>query len=121
MDRPYVYLSVARHGTTSVVHLAQLKYDDLMLDQLGVELGRLLDEEGCRSLILSLGPEDPDCLYSVFLAKLIHIKKRLEQSGGTLLLTDLSDHTRQLLQVAGLERFFTAVPDTETALKTVGR
>ena len=117
MDRPYQYLDVERHEKTCIVRLVHAQYDDTMLDQMGVELARLLDEDGCRSMILSLGPDEPDCLYSVFLAKLLSLKKRMELSGGQLLLADLGAHTRKILQVAGLEKYFRMFDDTDAALK----
>ena len=119
MDRPYQYLHVERVDAFRVVKLVRPAYDDDALDQMGDELARLLDEEGCRSVILSLGPEDPKCLYSIFLARLVNLKKRLELAGGTLSLTDVSADTKKIFQVAGIEKFFQFHDTVETALKAV--
>jgi anti-anti-sigma factor len=119
MDRPYRYLNVTRQDAIYLVRMLQHHHDETSLDDLGVELARLLDEEGCRNVVLSLGPDDPDFLYSVFLAKLLNLKRRLEQSGGTLVLAELSEHTRRVLRAAGLDRFFHSYDDQDAALKAL--
>jgi anti-anti-sigma regulatory factor len=119
MDYTYKYFEVEGRGPTCVVRLLPVRYDESLLDPMGAELARLLDVEGYRNIVLSLGPEDPDCLQSVFLAKLLNLKKRLEQGGGALCLTDLSEHTRHILQVVGLEKHFRCCENVEAALKSL--
>ena len=119
MDRPYQYLHVERRDAFFIVKLVRPAYDDAALDQMGNELARLLDEEGCRSVILSLGPDDPKCLFSIFLARLVNLKKRLELAGGTLALTDVSVDTKKIFQVAGIEKFFQFHDTVEAALKAM--
>jgi anti-anti-sigma regulatory factor len=119
MDHTYKYFDVENHGPSCVVRLLPLHYDESLLDPMGAELARLLDVEGYRNIVLSLGPDDPDCLQSVFLAKLLNLKKRLEQGGGALLLTDLSEHTRHILQVVGLHKHFRCYDNVEAALKAL--
>jgi anti-anti-sigma regulatory factor len=119
MERTYKFFDVEPHSPTCVVRLLPLHFNEAMLDPMGAELARLLDEEGYRNIVLSLGPDDPDCLQSVFLAKLLNLKKRLEQAGGGLLLTDISEHTRKILQVVGLEKHFRCYDDVAAALKSL--
>lgn len=116
MERAFRYLSVERHGPVVVARPTPLVYDDAMLDSLGVEMASLLDVDGCRSIVVVLGPEPPTCLYSVFLAQLLSLKRRLESHGGQLILTNVTEHTRQLLRVTGLEKFFVERPDVAAAL-----
>ena len=120
MERCFKYFSLEPRGTNCVVRLIPLEYDEAMLEPMGAEIARLLDEEGYRNLVLALGPNDPDCLHSVFLAKLLNLKKRLEAQGGELLLTNLSEHTRSVLQIVGLEKHFRYYDDPEAALKALG-
>ena len=79
---------------------------DHELEEVGIELAKLLDEGGVQKVVLNLGPEEPDCLYSIFLAKLIGFQRRLETHGGKLALAQLSERTREIFRVAGLEKFF---------------
>src|SRR5687768_8786731 len=102
MDRPYRYVEVERHDGAASVRLRQTSFDDAELEELGAEIGRLVDEEGCRRLILVLGPAHPQCLYSVFLAKLVNLQKRLENDNGQLALAQLSPATVAVFEAAGL-------------------
>jgi anti-sigma B factor antagonist len=81
-------------------------------------LVKLVDEEKIRKLVVCLGPAEPDCLISVFLAKLISLKRRLEAMGGTLVLAQVSEHTRGVFRAAGIEPMFRFYADEQTAVKS---
>lgn len=119
MERPYQYIHIERLGPAIGVRLKRRKFDDETVDRMGAELARLLDEEGCRHLILNLGPDEPECLYSVFLAKLVSLKKRLDAVGGTFALANLSPLAHDIFVAAGIEKFFTIFPDQASALQAV--
>ncbi len=74
---------------------------------------------GCRHLILNLGPDEPECLYSVFLAKLISLKKRLDRDGGALALASLTPHAQSVFQAAGVDKFFDTYADQAEATKAL--
>jgi hypothetical protein len=97
------------------VRLRQQFFSDPELENLGAEIARLVDEDGWRKLVLVLGPEEPQCLYSVFLAKLINLQKRLENDGGALALAQLNATALDFFEAAGLENFFHFYPDVATA------
>lgn len=115
MERPYRYILPEKDPPIVTVRLRQIMFNDLELEELGAEIARLVDEEGCRKIILALGPEEPQCLYSVFLAKLVNLQKRLENDGGTLALAHLNPTALAFFQAAGLEKFFNFYLDVETA------
>lgn len=119
MERPYHHIHVERLGPAIGVRLKRGKFDDETIDRLGAELGRLIDEEGCRNLILNLGPDEPECLYSVFLAKLVSLKKRLDGIGGTFALANLSPLAHDIFLAAGIEKFFSIFPDQASALQAI--
>jgi hypothetical protein len=121
MDRPYRYIDNDRHAGVCCVKLRQLAFDDAELEELGAEIARLVDEEDCRRLVLVLGPGDPHILFSVFLAKLVNLQKRLENVGGRFALARLNPTTYRIIQAAGLESFFVYYKDegeAVAALKT---
>ena len=115
MDRPYRYITVEQHPPLVCVRLAQQFFSDPELDNLGAEIARLVDEDGCRKLVLALGPGEPQCLYSVFLAKLVNLQKRLENDGGALALAHLNATALAFFEAAGLEKFFHFYPDVAAA------
>ena len=118
MQRPYQQLD---YQEQSGVFCVRLKRDNLHedgLEKLSAEMARLIDEDGCRKMILSLGPGDLECLYSVFLAKLINLQRRLESVGGSMVLTEVSPNTQDVFRATGLDRFFKFYPDQTSALQS---
>ena len=91
------------------------------MEELGAELARLVDEENCRKMVLNLGPEEPECLISVFLAKIINLQRRLESSGGAFALAQVSDYTRSIFRVAGIEKFFHFYADQTAAVHVLSK
>lgn len=114
MERPYRRIDVERAGVIFCVRLRQTTLSDEGLEELGAELARLLDEEGCHKLALCLGPAAPECLVSVFFAKLVHLQRRLEPRG--LVLAEIGPFERDLFRAAGLEKFFRFYPDRASAV-----
>src|SRR5207302_7692877 len=74
MERPFKQIEFEQHGDVYCVRLAHTQLDEAGLEELSAEIARLIDENGCRKMVMSLGPEDPLCLYSVFLAKLVNLQ-----------------------------------------------
>jgi anti-anti-sigma factor len=121
MERPFKQIEFERRGEVYCVQLVHSQLDENGLEELSAEVARLIDEDGCRKMVLALGPQDPLCLYSVFLAKLVNLQRRLGSAGGALALAGLSNNTQRIFQVAGLHNFFYFYPDLETAVAALGR
>lgn len=116
MKRPYQFIAFVPRDHVYCVRLQRPNVEDHQLDDLGAELSRLIDEENCRGMILHLGPEEPNCLLSVLLAKLINLQRRLESLGGELALAQVSDNTRNIFRAAGIEKLFRFYTDETAAL-----
>ena len=116
MNRLSRHLDVECHGDVFAIRLRELQLDEAGLDAVGQELNALIDVDGCRKMVLSLGPEDPECLYSVFLAKLVTIQRRLHEHGGTLKLADASPFTVGIFDACRLKELFDFVPDRASAI-----
>src|SRR5437016_14486346 len=106
MERPFKQIEFDQREEVYCVRLLRTQLDESGLEELSAEIARLIDEDGCRKMVMVLGPEDPLCLYSVFLAKLVNLQRRLTSAGGALALAGLSDATQHIFQVAGLHKFF---------------
>ncbi|MBI2804816.1 MAG: STAS domain-containing protein [Planctomycetes bacterium] len=119
MGRPYEFISYELVGDVFCVSLKQPRVADHQMEDLGGELARLIDEENCRRMVVNLGPEEPECLISVFFAKLITLQRRLEGLGGALALAQVSEHTRDLFRITGIERFFHFYPDQIAAMQAL--
>jgi anti-anti-sigma factor len=70
-------------------------------------------------MVLNLGPDELDFLFSIFLAKLINLYRRLESTGGSLALAHVSEHIRDMFHVAGIEKFFHFYPDQQSAVQAL--
>jgi anti-anti-sigma factor len=121
MERPFKQIEFDRQGDVYCVRLLHAEVDENGLEELSAEVARLIDEDGCRKMVLELGPEDPLCLYSVFLAKLVSLQRRLAASGGALALAGLSQNTEHVFQVAGLHNFFSFYPKPGAAVAALER
>ena len=121
MERPYKHLILERQGDVCCARLAAPRIPEDQLEELGGEFTQLVTEDGCRKLVLSLGPHSPECLYSVFLAKLVTLQRRLQSAGGAFKLADVSPEARDIFAACHLDKLFDFAPttaDAVTALQT---
>src|SRR5262245_52591361 len=116
MERPYRHIAVERTGDVWCVRLLQSRLEEPALYELCDELTQLVDRDGCRNLALSLGPEEPQFLYSVFLAKLVTLLRRLRAAGGGMILTDVGPDTRKIFEACRLVDLFDFKPDQAAAV-----
>jgi anti-anti-sigma factor len=119
MDRPYKQIDVEPEGDIYCVRLLERQLDENGLDEFSADIAHLFDKVGCRKLVMVLGPHDPLCLYSVFLAKLVNMQRRLTAAGGGMALAGISDNAQRIFQVAGLHKFFHFYPDRATAIEAL--
>src|SRR5262245_35868198 len=116
MPRPYRQIQVEQRGDVFCVWLRQAKMDENAVLEFGEEILRLIRDAGCRKLALSLGPVTPECLYSVFLTKLLHIRRALQQAGGALRLCDASPEVLGTFEACKLKDQFDFAPDPAAAV-----
>jgi predicted nucleotidyltransferase len=117
----YQFINLDQQGDVFCVRLKNPRVADGEMEALGEELRRLVDEEQARKVVFSLGPEEPECLISVFLAMLIRLQRRLYDLGGVLALAQVSEHTRGIFRAAGIERFFQFYADPASAVKSLDK
>ena len=109
------FITVERRGDVFCARLKNTRIDETEIYQTGAELVDLCESEGCRKLALSLGPQPPDCLYSVFLAKLVTIRNTLRKHGGQFVLCELSPVAYSVFEACLLHREFTFANDFAAA------
>ncbi len=112
----YRHIRVERQGDVHLVRLRNSRLEENDIQQLGNELIDLCENGGCRKLALSLGPEAPDCLYSVFLAKLVSVRNALRRLEGRLVLCEAAPVTYQVFEACLLHREFEFAPDFTAAV-----
>ncbi len=82
----------------------------------GAEMLRLIDEEGCRKLVMSLGPDEPHLLFSVFLAKLVMIHRQLLEVKGRMMLCDVNAEIMGVFKACQLDSYFDFAADSTSAI-----
>jgi hypothetical protein len=115
-DMPsYRHIQVDRQGDVHCVRLKHTRLEETEIGQLGEELISLCSDDGCRKLALSLGPKPPDCLYSVFLAKLVAVRNALARADGQFVLCEVSPVAFSVFEACLLHREFVFVADFAAA------
>ena len=109
-------LTWRRGGDLHCVRLRHPRFEEKQIDELANELVAAGHEDGCRTLAVSLGPEPPDCLYSVFLGKLISVQRRLNEKGRKLVLCETGPEVRSIFAACKLTDLFTFVADFDAVV-----
>ena len=121
MPAPYRNLEVERRDDAWLVRLRNRRMDEHELSEMTDELFGLVREEGCRKLALSLGPEPPQFLYSVFLARLVSLNRLLREQAGSLVLCELRPEVYRIFEACKLDgqfRFARTLADGHAALSS---
>lgn len=111
----YRHILVTRDQDVTCVRLKHTRLEESEIHQLGDEILAACAEPGAR-LALSLGPETPHCLYSVFLAKLVALRNALARQGGRMVLCEAGANTYSVFEAARLNEQFTFVADFAAAI-----
>jgi anti-anti-sigma factor len=116
MDRIYRQISFEQKQDVFCVRLCRNRLEEEAILALADELLSLISERGCRKMILCLGPGSLDCLYSVFMATLVMVRRNLVERGGVLKLCEVSAETLEVFQACQLQQYFDFEPDQAAAL-----
>jgi anti-anti-sigma factor len=120
MPRPYRHIDVECRGDVFCVRLPRRRLNETEVNELADDLVGLIADEGCRKLALALGPKEPEFLYSVFLAKLVMVRRRLSEVGGTLKICYAGENVRGVFEACKLEEMFDFSPDFDAAVRAFG-
>ncbi|MFL5246022.1 MAG: STAS domain-containing protein [Gemmataceae bacterium] len=120
MDRSYRHIVVNPVEDVFCVALKDTRLDEAEVYEWADEVLSLLNDRGCRKLVLALGPDSPDCLYSVFIAKILMLRRRIVEQGGIMKLCSVSPHVKSVFEACQLTNYFDFHPDRESALASLG-
>jgi anti-anti-sigma factor len=115
MPPPYRHLDVEKRENVWCVRMRNRRLDEAQLTEMADELVNLVKAEGCRRMALSLGPEPPQFLYSVFLARLVSLQRQLRERSGALVLCELRPDLHKIFEACRLDTQFHFVPTVEEA------
>jgi anti-anti-sigma factor len=120
MPRQYRTIAVEHADDVFCVHLKHTQMQEPEVHELAEDLVGLIEDEGCRKLVLSLGPEPPNLIYSVFVGKLLMVRRRLQEEGGALKLCGASPAVASVFDALHLTHYFDFYPDRSAAVAAFG-
>jgi stage II sporulation protein AA (anti-sigma F factor antagonist) len=121
MDHSFEQIDTEQKADVVCARLRQRRLSEADVLQFGDELLNLITEHGCRKLVVSLGPGPLQCLYSVFLAKLVTARKRIDERGGKMVICEAHPETLHVFEVCQLDQYFDFAPDQGTAVAELSR
>jgi anti-sigma B factor antagonist len=109
-------LEVEEIGDVTVINFVDKKIlDEQNIQIIGEQLFSLVDQEGRRKLLLNFG--NVEYLSSAALGKLITLNKKLQQSGGTLILCNIDPQIYEVFEITKLDKFFNIQKEEQAALQ----
>lgn len=114
----YRHFVLERLGDICVVRLGPQTLEEVQIQEFGDDVLDLIERQGCRRMAIVFGPLD--CLYSVFLGKLMTIRNRMVALGGELRLCEVPELAREVFRVCRLEEYFQFRPRLSDVLREWG-
>ncbi len=109
-------LEVEQIGDVTVVNFIDRKIlDEQNIQIIGEQLFSLVEEEGCRKLLLNFG--NVEFLSSAALGKLITLNKKLQAAKGRLILCNIDPQIHEVFEITKLDKFFNIQKEEQTALQ----
>jgi hypothetical protein len=116
MTQPSPHLVIERRADVLCARLRSNRMLETEIIDTAQELVDLVRSEKCRGLALSLGPKSPECLYSVFLAKLYWVQRVLGEQGASLVLCEVDPAVHAIFEACKLDDQFRFVADFDAAV-----
>ena len=115
MTRLFRHFNYERHGDIFCVRLRTYRLAESEIHDMVAELVDLSRTPGCRGVALALGPKSPECLYSVFLAKLYWAQRVMGEEGGGLVLCEVDPVVHSIFEACNLNDRFHFASDFDEA------
>lgn len=113
---PFTLIDAQTNGEAVIVQLRRPRLDENQLGTLTEEILSAGSQNSCRKLVLRFGPKRVECLYSVFLAKLITLQRQLAEKQTGLVLSDVAPAVHNIFRACRLDSYFLFAPTLEEAL-----
>lgn len=118
MANPSRHIVVERDKDVCTIRLRRGRMNEADILELSDQIIGLIHDESCRKMVISLGPGQLECLYSVFLAKLVMIRRIMNEAGGQLKLCDATPETVGVFEACHLKELFDFQPDKAAAIQS---
>jgi anti-anti-sigma factor len=116
MAQTFRQIEVERRDQVCCVRVRSSHLTETEVNELVQELYAAGSESGCKKLVWNMGPKGVVCLYSVLLAKLIGLQRKLRDKGCALILCELNPEVRRIFHVCCLDQLFHFTSTVEAAI-----
>jgi anti-anti-sigma regulatory factor len=120
MSPPLRHITADRVRDVTCVSLKKHRLAEDEILEMADEVVGLIDG-GSRKVLLSLGPGALECLYSVFLSKLVMFQRTLRARGGSLKLCDVTPEVREVFEACRLSELFDFTANRASGLAAFAR
>jgi anti-sigma B factor antagonist len=114
-DLDPIYFSIHHQGDVTI---ATFKLDRITeednIEQLGHELFSIVDQRGCRKLVVDM--RNVEYITSSVIGKLISLHRKLHRVDGTLILCNLSRKLEEVLRTSRLIDYFQSEATVDDAV-----
>jgi len=109
-------VTVRSVGDTTIVEFVGRKLlEDITIQEVGFEMFRLVEGEGCKVLLLNFS--NVTFMSAAFLGKLITLDKKIKEHNGRLAMSGLCKKDYETMVVTRLDRLFRIFDDEAAALE----
>ena len=114
-DLDPIYITIRAEGDVTVIafKLDRITEED-NIEQLGHELFTLVDQKGCRKLVVDL--QNVEYITSSVIGKLISLHRKLHRAGGMLVLCNLSPKLEDVFRTSRLIDYFQCASGVDKAV-----
>jgi len=116
MKRSYTLIEWTRRDNTLIIGLRFPRMDEEQVNTLHEQLLEAGTSSGCQKVVLRFGPTPVECLYSVFLAKLITLQRLLAEKKIGLVLCELHPAVFNVFQACKLADYFLFADTVDAAV-----
>ncbi|MFZ9825363.1 MAG: STAS domain-containing protein [Gemmataceae bacterium] len=109
-------ISYEKQGDAICLRFKNLRPSELEIQDAFQEIRKAIQDEKVNKAALSVGP-NMECMYSVFLGKMISLQRQLNELGGKLAVCHVSPQVKAIFSACKLEDRFHFTADFPTALE----
>ena len=113
MDKHYRFLEVESVNGIATITLRRTRFAEPEIIELTEEILQAAKDRSAPRVILDFEGKSPQCLYSIFLAKLVSIQRKLTAMNGGLRLCNCNSEVQDIFKACCLDQLFDMRGDCE--------
>ncbi len=116
----FKFISYERQGDSLCLRFKNLRPSELEIQDSFQEIRKIIADEKINKVALSLGP-NMECMYSVFLGKMISLQRQLTELGGKFAICHVSPQVKSIFAACKLDDRFCFAEDFPSAIIELGK